>query len=125
MGTRFTASGREVKDRVVAYGKATQINDPLILTAVEALLVVFERMADERIRRLEEAIGRLAAGRLGGRGEAEEYLDIGQLSKRINTPAKTIRDWVHKRKIPFRKLPTGGIRFPWSKVEAWMKGEEP
>lgn len=71
-----------------------------------------------------KAVARLDGGKLEGRAQAEEYLDIDLLSKRISTPAKTIRDWVHKRKIPFQKLPTGGIRFPWSQVEAWVKGEE-
>lgn len=108
----------------MVFDQGEQARDPVASAAVEALLAVFERAVDERLRRIEEAIGRLTGGRLEGRG-AEEYLDIDQLSERINTPVKTIRDWVHKRKIPFRKLPTGGIRFPWSKVEAWMRGEEP
>src|SRR5881397_815007 len=125
MRARFAASGHDVKDGIAAFGMAGQANDHLVLTAVEALLVAFERVIDERLRRLEEAIERLADARLEGRGGAEEYIDVDLLSERINTPVKTIRDWVHKRKIPFRKLPTGGIRFPWSKVEAWMRDVEP
>jgi excisionase family DNA binding protein len=111
-----------MRDKVVVFGQSNQPLDPLASTALEALLAVVERVVDERVRHLEEAVGQLDRKR-GGKVEAEEYLDIELLSKRINTSVKTIRDWVHKRKIPFQKLPTGGIRFPWSKVEAWMKGE--
>lgn len=61
---------------------------------------------------------------VNGRGTmADEYLDVAELARRIHTEQKTIRDWVHKQKIPFHKLPTGGIRFLWSEVEAWITGQ--
>jgi excisionase family DNA binding protein len=89
-----------------------------LLADFQALI---KRAVDERVRPLED----LLKNQAGSPAAAEEYLDVEELSRRIHTEPGTIRDWVHKRKIPFQKLPTGGIRFPWSQVEAWIKGEQP
>ncbi len=89
--------------------------------ALAGLRALIGREVDCRLRPLEELLKTSANCNVA---LAEEYLDIDALSKRIYTEPKTIRDWVHKKKIPFQKLPTGGIRFAWSKVEAWMKGEQ-
>lgn len=89
-----------------------------LLAGFQALI---EREVDRRIRPLEDL---LKAKTSNHGAPAEEYLDVVALARRIHSEPKTIRDWVHKRKIPFEKLPTGGIRFRWSKVEAWVKGEE-
>ena len=89
-----------------------------LLTGFQALI---EREVERRVRPLEDL---LRARMDGDAPPAEEYLDVDELSRRIHTEPKTIRDWVHKKKIPFQKLPTGGIRFPWSEVEAWVKSEE-
>lgn len=88
-----------------------------LLVSFQALI---EREVDRRVRPLEEFFKAKANGHSVS---AEEYLDVESLARRIHSEPKTIRDWVHKKKIPFEKLPTGGIRFPWSRVEAWMKGE--
>jgi excisionase family DNA binding protein len=89
-----------------------------LLIGFQALI---EREVDRRVRPLEE----LLRTRTNSHAvPVEEYLDVESLARRIHSEPKTIRDWVHKKKIPFEKLPTGGIRFPWSKVEAWMKGEK-
>ena len=85
------------------------------------LLGLIEREVERRVRPLEE---RLTAVAIAQPATAEEYLDVDELSRRIHTEPKTIRDWVHKKKIPFQKIPTGGIRFPWSKVEAWLNGSK-
>ena len=98
---------------------STELNDTLT-AMLAALVTLVERAVDDRVRPLEDLL------RMGANGEgtaAAEYLDVGELARRIHTEPKTIRDWVHKKKIPFQKLPTGGIRFLWSEVEAWIKGE--
>ena len=89
-----------------------------LLTSFQALI---EREVERRVRPLEEL---LRASKNGKATPAEEYLDVDELARRIHTETKTIRDWVYKKKIPFQKLPTGGIRFAWSEVEAWVKGNE-
>jgi excisionase family DNA binding protein len=86
--------------------------------ALAGILGLIESVVERRVRPLEERLESVQVQTI----EAEEYLDAEALSKRIHTEVKTIRDWVHKKKIPFEKMPTGGIRFPWSKVEAWLKG---
>lgn len=88
---------------------------------LEALRGLIESEIDNRF----EPYAELLKTKSSGHGEAEEYLDVEELSRRIHTEPKTIRDWVHKKKIPFQKLPTGGLRFAWSKVDAWIKGEKP
>ena len=96
------------------------MQDAAEINAWQGFVALIEREVDRRVRPLEDLLKNTRAGK---GAPAEEYLDLDELARRIHTAPKTIRDWVHKRKIPFQKLPTGGIRFPWSKVEAWMKGE--
>lgn len=100
--------------------KVSHIVDADAAEAAEGLLRLIEREVERRVRPLEDL---LQTGHAQER-EAEEYLDVDELSRRIHTEPKTIRDWVHKRKIPSVKLPTGGVRFRWSAIEAWIKGEE-
>ena len=88
---------------------------------LDGLRALIAREVDERVRPLEERLKAQASAP----ATVEEYLDVEELSRRIHTGPGTIRDWVHKRKIPFQKLPTGGIRFPWSQVEVWIKGKQP
>jgi excisionase family DNA binding protein len=89
-----------------------------LLAGFQALI---EREVDRRVQPIEDL---LKKGAKGQAAPVEEFLDVDELARRIHTEPKTIRDWVHKKKIPFQKLPTGGIRFAWSKVEAWVKGQE-
>lgn len=88
---------------------------------LEGLRALIEREIDRRVRPLEE----LLQAKSGEHITAEEYLDIEALALRIHTEPGTIRDWVYKKRIPFQKLPTGGIRFPWSQIDAWIKGGQP
>ncbi len=88
--------------------------------AVAGLLALIKREVERRVRPLEDLL-KMGANSTTGR-PAEEYLDVDELARRIHTTPKTIRDWVHKKKIPFQKLPTGGIRFAWGEVEAWVNG---
>jgi hypothetical protein len=81
---------------------------------------LIESVVDRRVRPLEERLENASIQPV----EAEEYLDIDELSRRIHTDVKTIRDWTYKKKIPFQKLPTGGVRFPWRAVKAWIDGQE-
>jgi hypothetical protein len=94
-------------------------DDTAELNVVESFRALIEREVDRRVRPIENL---LKAGVNNQGTPAEEYLDVDALAQRIHTEPKTIRDWVHKKKIPFQKLPTGGIRFAWSEIEAWMKG---
>ncbi|MBA3765724.1 MAG: hypothetical protein H0W99_01800 [Acidobacteria bacterium] len=87
--------------------------------ALNGLLGLIESVVERRVRPLEEHLQAAASIETS---PAEEYLDVDELSRRIHTEPGTIRDWVHKKKIPFEKMPTGGIRFPWGKVEAWLIG---
>jgi hypothetical protein len=80
-----------------------------------------EHEVDRRVRPLEDL---LKTSSRRQEQAAEEYLDVDELSRRIHTEPKTIRDWVHKKKIPFQKLPTSGLRFAWSEIENWVKGQE-
>lgn len=52
---------------------------------------------------------------------AQEYVTVKRLSQLIDTPEPTIRDWVHDGKIPYQKLPTGGIRFKIAVIRRWME----
>jgi len=88
-----------------------------LLAGFQALI---EREVDRRVRPIEDLLKKAAKGQAT---LAEEFLDVDELARRIHTEPKTIRDWVHKKKIPFQKLPTGGVRFAWSEIEAWVKGE--
>ena len=45
---------------------------------------------------------------------------IDRLSKYLDVPVATIRDWAHKRQIPFLKVGRH-IRFKSSDIEAWLK----
>jgi excisionase family DNA binding protein len=100
--------------------KVSHIADADAAEALTGLLNLIEREVERRVRPLEDL---LKAGQ-GQERAAEEYLDVEELSRRIHTEPKTIRDWIHKKKIPFQKLPTGGVRFAWSEIEAWVKGQE-
>ena len=90
--------------------------------ALDGLLALIRREVDARVRSLEETLEQMDGKRRSSKLSAEEFLDIKELSRRISTPEETIRDWVYKKKIPFEKLPTGSLRFPWSKILAWIEG---
>lgn len=51
----------------------------------------------------------------------KEYVTVKTLSYLIDTPQDTLRDWVHDGKIPYEKLPTGGIRFKVVSVRRWIE----
>jgi len=87
--------------------------------AISGLIALIDREVEKRVRPLEE----LLMTSQDVPRVVEEYLDVEELARRIHTEPKTIRDWVHKKKIPFQKLPTGGIRFVWSEIEVWVKGK--
>lgn len=104
---------------------AIQFPDPTESNALASLLALIEREVDKRVRPLEEMLQNNAGRKQ--RSNTEEYLDIDQLAERIHTRPKTIRDWVYKREannVPVIKLPTGGLLFPWSEFEMWMRGEK-
>lgn len=87
--------------------------------AVAGLIALIGREIEKRVRPMEEL---LQPGQDAPRA-ADEYLDVEELARRIHVEPKTVRDWVHKKKLPFHKLPTGGVRFSWSEIEAWIKGK--
>lgn len=91
------------------------------LNALESFRALIEREVDRRMRPLEDLLKKRADGRSA---QVEEYLDLDELARRIHTAPKTIRDWIHKKKIPFQKLPTGSIRFSWSEIEDWVKSRK-
>ena len=45
---------------------------------------------------------------------------INRLAEYLDVPIATIRDWLHKRKIPFIKVGRH-IRFKASDIESWLK----
>lgn len=45
---------------------------------------------------------------------------ITRLAKYLDVPIATIRDWAHKRKIPFLKVGRH-IRFKSSDIDTWLK----
>lgn len=47
-------------------------------------------------------------------------LTIGDLSFLIQVPEKTIRDWVYKRQIPFKKV-GNLIRFVPTEIHQWIE----
>ncbi len=49
-----------------------------------------------------------------------QLLTIIRLSKYLDVPVATIRDWTHKRKIPFIKVGRH-TRFKFSDIETWLK----
>lgn len=100
---------------------AEQLPDRVGSNVLAALLALVECAVDARMRPVEDL---LKSGMHSKGMQVEEYLDVDELARRIHTEPKTIRDWVHKKKIPFKKLPTGSIRFSWHEVEAWIEGEQ-
>lgn len=50
----------------------------------------------------------------------DNLLTIKDLSKFLNVPEATIRDWVYKKKIPFRKLGRL-IRFHPLDIQKWLE----
>ncbi len=48
-----------------------------------------------------------------------QLLTYKQLSKFLSVPVPTIRDWVYKRKIPFRKLERL-VRFDPLDIRKWL-----
>jgi excisionase family DNA binding protein len=55
----------------------------------------------------------------------DNFITIEQLSQWTQVPVKTIRDWVYKRQIPFKKVGRL-VRFQKSEIELWIKkGNDP
>ncbi len=46
--------------------------------------------------------------------------DIKQTSEKLNVSEKTIRDWVYKRQIPFKKIGKL-VRFHPSEIHQWIE----
>lgn len=53
----------------------------------------------------------------------QNLLTIGQLSDLLQVPQKTIRDWVYKRKIPFKRVGRL-IRFYGKDIVTWINQKE-
>lgn len=51
------------------------------------------------------------------------FLTITQLSDLLQVPVKTIRDWVYKRKIPFKRVGRL-IRFYEKDIMTWINRKE-
>lgn len=49
----------------------------------------------------------------------QHLVTIAQLSRALQIPEKTLRDWVYKRQIPFLKVGKL-IRFRVSEIESWI-----
>lgn len=50
-----------------------------------------------------------------------DLVSVRTLSLLIDTPEPTIRDWVYDGKIPYVKLPSGGIRFAPQTIRQWWR----
>jgi excisionase family DNA binding protein len=50
-----------------------------------------------------------------------ELVTIKRLAMLMDAGEKTIRDWILDGKIPYVKLPTGGIRFHLPTVREWYR----
>ncbi len=99
-----------------------QSEDPAEANALAGLRELIAWEIDRRVRPLEEVLEQMCGRKSASAHSVEEFVDIKELSRRISTPEDTIRDWIYKKKIPFVKLPTGSVRFRWSKVLAWVEG---
>ena len=51
----------------------------------------------------------------------QELVSVKTLAILMDVRAKTIRDWILDGKIPYVKLPTGGIRFHLPTVRQWYR----
>jgi len=49
----------------------------------------------------------------------ENLITVNEISEWLRVPKKTIRDWVYKRKIPFKKV-GNHIRFARSEIKLWI-----
>ena len=54
--------------------------------------------------------------------EHDEYFDVEGVSRYLKVSSHTIRQYVHKGKIPYIKVPGGSnlVRFPKSQIDEWM-----
>jgi excisionase family DNA binding protein len=47
-------------------------------------------------------------------------LTISQLAEKVNFKPRTIKGWVQKRVVPFKKMPGGDIRFDPEEIQKWL-----
>jgi excisionase family DNA binding protein len=47
-------------------------------------------------------------------------LTISQLAEKVNFKPRTIKGWVQKRVVPFKKMPGGDIRFDPEEIQRWL-----
>lgn len=47
-------------------------------------------------------------------------LTIQQLADKVNFKPRTIKGWVQKRVVPFKKMPGGDIRFDPDEIQRWL-----
>jgi excisionase family DNA binding protein len=52
----------------------------------------------------------------------EKYWTVTETAHYLAVSEKTIRDWVHKKKIPFRKLHRL-VRFAPNEIEKWLSDQ--
>ena len=50
-----------------------------------------------------------------------ELVTVRTLAYLLDTQQLTIRDWVYRGKIPYVKMPTGGIRFWVPAIRRWWR----
>ena len=51
----------------------------------------------------------------------QELVTVKTLAALIDVRERTIRDWMLDGKIPYVKLPTGGIRFHLPTIRQWYR----
>jgi excisionase family DNA binding protein len=49
-----------------------------------------------------------------------KLLTISELAERMNFKPRTVKGWVQKRIVPFKKMPGGDIRFDPNEIERWL-----
>jgi len=54
---------------------------------------------------------------------AKEYLTCPELAAYLKLSVGTVRNWVHKDKVPYLKV-NGAVRFDRAKIDAWMSGRQ-
>jgi excisionase family DNA binding protein len=47
-------------------------------------------------------------------------LTISQLAEKVNFKPRTIKGWVQRRVVPFKKMPGGDIRFDPDEIQRWL-----
>lgn len=55
---------------------------------------------------------------------AEEWVGTTAAARRFGVAAETIRNWARKGQFPYRRLPSGQLRFEVAAIDRWLAGQD-